>query len=143
MRNWQRWVGRQSRGVSISSASGCDNTLSPAHVGMDRCDRRYRTARTAWLGTAWRAADAEGAARRYERALWRAVDPDGRLAIAMRPVQDVAERVRLPYWPGWPPPLVPLSPIFTICPHTSVDLSGWSSKPKPSLSQPSDGFSQR
>ena len=48
--------------------------------------------------------DAEDAARRNGGAPWRAVDPDGRLAIAMRPVQDVAERVRLPYWPGWPPP---------------------------------------
>jgi hypothetical protein len=37
--------------------------------------------------------DAEDAARRHEGNLWRAVDPEGRLAISMGPVQEVAEKV--------------------------------------------------
>ena len=37
--------------------------------------------------------DAEDTARRHEGNLWRAVDPDGRLAISMGPVQEAAQRV--------------------------------------------------
>lgn len=46
-------------------------------------------------GSALRAAlqDAENAARAHEEDLWRAVDPEGRLAISMGPVQAAADRV--------------------------------------------------
>lgn len=46
-------------------------------------------------GSALRGAlqDAEDTARRHEGALWRAVDPEGRLAVSMGPVQAAADRV--------------------------------------------------
>jgi hypothetical protein len=46
-------------------------------------------------GSALRGAlqDAENAAREHEEDLWRAVDPDGRLAISMGPMQTAANRV--------------------------------------------------
>jgi hypothetical protein len=37
--------------------------------------------------------DAEDAARKHEGALWKAVDPDGTLAISMGPAQEAAQRV--------------------------------------------------
>jgi len=37
--------------------------------------------------------DAEDTARKHEGNLWKAVDPDGRLAISMGPVQEAAQRV--------------------------------------------------